>query len=58
MKVLKAVSQLSLSDVVLGQYEGDPEGADEESRKGYLQVLYGMELYDMVWYGKGSVRVQ
>merc|ERR1712071_741607 len=37
VKVLKAVSQLSLSDVVLGQYEGDPEGADEESRKGYLQ---------------------
>jgi glucose-6-phosphate 1-dehydrogenase len=36
VKVLKAVDVLSLDDVVLGQYQGDPEGADEDARLGYL----------------------
>jgi len=37
VKVLKAVPELSLSDVVLGQYEGDPDHPDEDGRLGYLQ---------------------
>ena len=36
MKVLKAVRELELSDVVLGQYEGDPDSEDAEGRLGYL----------------------
>ena len=32
MKVLKAISALSLSKCVLGQYEGDPESEDPEAR--------------------------
>ena len=36
MKVLKAVRELELSDVVLGQYEGDPDSEDAEARLGYL----------------------
>ena len=36
MKVLKAISALSLSKCVLGQYEGDPESEDPEARLGYL----------------------
>lgn len=36
VKVLKAVEELTLDDVVLGQYQGDPEGQDEDSRLGYL----------------------
>merc|ERR550539_2332961 len=37
VKVLKAVPELSLSDVVLGQYEGNPDHPDEDGRLGYLQ---------------------
>ena len=37
MKVLKAVRELELSDVVLGQYEGDPDSEDAEARLGYLE---------------------
>lgn len=37
VKVLKAVSELTLEDVVLGQYEGDPNHPDEDGRLGYLQ---------------------
>jgi len=36
VKVLKAVSVLKLADVVLGQYVGDPEGPNEDSKIGYL----------------------
>lgn len=36
VKVLKAVSVLKLSDVVLGQYVGDPDSANEDARLGYL----------------------
>jgi len=36
VKVLKAVSALKLDDVVLGQYVGDPDSADEDARLGYL----------------------
>ena len=34
--MLKAISALSLSKCVLGQYEGDPESEDPEARLGYL----------------------
>ena len=34
--MLKAVRELELSDVVLGQYEGDPDSEDAEARLGYL----------------------
>jgi len=37
VKVLKAVQRLRLEDVVLGQYEGDPNHPDEDGRLGYLQ---------------------
>merc|ERR550517_1853900 len=36
VKVLKAVEELSLDDVVLGQYQGDPNAEDEDARLGYL----------------------
>lgn len=36
VKVLKAVKALTLSDVVLGQYEGDPDGTTEDSKLSYL----------------------
>jgi glucose-6-phosphate 1-dehydrogenase len=35
VKVLKSVDALKLSDCVLGQYAGDPEG-DGEAKLGYL----------------------
>lgn len=35
VKVLKCIQQLELDDVVLGQYEGDPEG-EGEAKLGYL----------------------
>ncbi|XP_003382987.1 PREDICTED: glucose-6-phosphate 1-dehydrogenase-like [Amphimedon queenslandica] len=35
VKVLKAIRPLELSDVVLGQYAGDPEG-EGEAKEGYL----------------------
>jgi len=37
VKVLKAVEVLELDDVVLGQYEGDPDHATEDGRLGYLE---------------------
>lgn len=36
VKVLKAIKSLTLDDVVLGQYRGDPEGKTEDSKKGYV----------------------
>lgn len=36
VKVLKSVPPLDYSDTVLGQYVGDPTGATEEARQGYL----------------------
>ena len=35
VKVLKAIRPLELSDVVLGQYVGDPKG-EGEAKEGYL----------------------
>ena len=35
MKVLKSISPVKMSDIVLGQYVGNPEGEGEE-KKGYL----------------------
>lgn len=35
VKVLKCIAPVAVSDVVLGQYVGDPEG-DSHSRLGYL----------------------
>jgi hypothetical protein len=36
VKVLKSCQEITLDDVVLGQYVGNPEGADDDSRSGYL----------------------
>jgi len=36
VKVLKAVQELTLDDVVLGQYQGDPASEDPDARLGYL----------------------
>ncbi|KAH8298586.1 hypothetical protein KR018_002325, partial [Drosophila ironensis] len=36
VKVLKSISTLTLDDMVLGQYVGDPNGNDEDARNGYL----------------------
>merc|ERR1719147_410535 len=36
VKVLKAVEVLGLKDVVLGQYEGDPDSEDPDAKLGYL----------------------
>lgn len=36
VKVLKSIRELELSDVVLGQYVGNPKGGTEEERTGYL----------------------
>merc|ERR1712147_367266 len=36
VKVLKAVKALNISDVVLGQYEGDPDGTTADSKMSYL----------------------
>jgi len=36
VKVLKAVRALNISDVVLGQYEGDPDGTTADSKISYL----------------------
>ncbi|KXJ81844.1 hypothetical protein RP20_CCG016680 [Aedes albopictus] len=36
VKVLKSISQLTIDDVVLGQYVANPNGVDEDSRMGYL----------------------
>ena len=34
--MLKAVKALNISDVVLGQYEGDPDGTTSDSKLSYL----------------------
>jgi len=36
VKALKAIAEIKLEDVVLGQYVGNPNGPDEDSRAGYL----------------------
>lgn len=36
MKVLRNISKLSLNDVVLGQYVGDPNAEDPDAKLGYL----------------------
>ncbi|XP_021946745.1 glucose-6-phosphate 1-dehydrogenase isoform X1 [Folsomia candida] len=36
VKVLKCIKPLTLDDVILGQYIGDPEGESEDAQKGYL----------------------
>jgi len=36
VKVLKAIKEIKLEDVVLGQYVGNPDGPTEDSQKGYL----------------------
>lgn len=36
VKVLKSIAPLCMDDVVLGQYIGNPNGPDEDSRMGYL----------------------
>lgn len=36
VKVLKSIEPLQLKDMVLGQYVGNPEGATDDARKGYL----------------------
>ena len=36
MKVLKCISELKMSDVVLGQYVGNPESQDPDEKMGYL----------------------
>lgn len=35
VKVLKAISPLTVDDMVLGQYEGDPDG-EGDAKEGYL----------------------
>ena len=34
--MLRCISPLEMGDVVLGQYVGNPEGPDEDSKMGYL----------------------
>ena len=34
--MLKAIPAIVMEDCVLGQYVGNPEGPDEDSREGYL----------------------
>lgn len=36
VKVLKCMKPLTLDDVILGQYVGDPDSNDAEARLGYL----------------------
>lgn len=36
VKVLKSIEPLSIDDVVLGQYVGNPDGPDDDSKLGYL----------------------
>lgn len=36
VKVLKAIPEIKLEDIVLGQYVGNPDGATEDERLGYL----------------------
>ncbi|XP_062141684.1 glucose-6-phosphate 1-dehydrogenase isoform X1 [Drosophila sulfurigaster albostrigata] len=37
VKVLKSIPALELSDMVLGQYVGNPDGTTEDARTGYLE---------------------
>lgn len=37
VKVLKSINPLTVDDVVLGQYIGDPNGLDEDAKQGYLE---------------------
>ncbi len=37
VKVLKSTREIELEDVVLGQYEGDPQGQTEDARTGYRE---------------------
>ena len=36
VKVLKAIQEIKLEETVLGQYVGNPDGATEDERLGYL----------------------
>merc|ERR1712141_380942 len=36
VKLLKAIKEIQLDDVVLGQYTGNPEGQNDDARLGYL----------------------
>ncbi|XP_062562901.1 glucose-6-phosphate 1-dehydrogenase isoform X1 [Armigeres subalbatus] len=36
VKVLKSIQQLTIDDVVLGQYTANPNGTDDDARMGYL----------------------
>lgn len=36
VRVLKCISPVELQNCVLGQYVGNPDGKDEDSRTGYL----------------------
>lgn len=36
VKTLRAIPEIKLEDIVLGQYEGNPDGATEDERLGYL----------------------
>ena len=36
VKVLRCIKEISLDDIVLGQYVGDPQSTDPEARLGYL----------------------
>ena len=36
VKALRAIPEIKLENIVLGQYEGNPEGATEDERLGYL----------------------
>lgn len=36
VKVLRCIRELTLDDVVLGQYIGNPNGKDEDSKLSYL----------------------
>lgn len=35
-KVLKCIKPVTLENIVVGQYVGDPQGSTEDSRTGYL----------------------
>lgn len=37
VKLLKAIQEIQVEDTVLGQYTGNPDGKDEDSRLGYLE---------------------
>ena len=46
VKVLKFIAPLELDDVVLGQYVGNPDGPDEDSKLGrYHHLFYRYHIY-------------